>query len=231
MNEISEFLSKYGRETIEAVVAIFTGYLLYENRRQKNSNEGFPNLVKAQEEVISRLSRDLASIMDKENLSTAEERSLRIEIANLKKQIEMYVEEINHKYNNIDLFRDFCEHIPTPMWMKKTNLDGGHATMLFINQAYEIQWKISKVSYEGKTDMDVWPEKIANAFAKIDEEVSRKAITIVTKEQVPLIPFNKISKDNPLRNWIIWKFPIISEDEVVGVGGVAIRCENDNPSS
>lgn len=224
MNEISNFVNNYGRETLEAAVAMFTAYLLYANRKRKIESGGFPTLIKSQEDVIARISSELAK-------SKEEGQSSKNEVKELQYEIDRMAIEIGKLYNTIDAFTDFCEYIPTPTWMKYPNINDEYSTMCFINQAYEIEWGISKSSYEGKSDIDIWPETVAKEFSRHDKEVTKYATTIITQEKVPRIPFKPVSETNQVRSWIIWKFPVIIEKKVFGVGGMAMRCTDENTNN
>ena len=108
----------------------------------------------------------------------------------------------------------FVENLPLPCWQKDIN-----GTMLWINNEYEQQWGIKSSMYEGRTDYDIWPNHIASRFRQHDQLVVAQRRVLLTIEMVP----DKINDtEAPIREWKIWKFPIINETgDVVGVGGVA----------
>lgn len=203
----------------EGIGAAFAAYLVFKNKQNKTIASGYPSLIKSYEDAVSRISTE---IMDLRELLKEKD----IYLVKLEKAVSSLKLEINSKYDTIDGFRDFCEYIPTPTWVKKPNY-GGYSEMFFINQAYETQWKISKTSYNGKLDDVIWPDTIAKKFAKHDKDVTMKGISIIAYEDVPKIPFEEISKTNITNKWIIWKFPIIVDSKIFGVGGMAIKVSEE----
>lgn len=111
----------------------------------------------------------------------------------------------------------YFDYMPGPAWMKNSKSE-----MIYINRKYSDQWNVSSLKYKGKTDHEIWPKQVADEFVKSDREVLIKGTSIVTFESVPKNALVPVGKNNPLVTWKIWKFPVVLNGEVAGVGGIAI---------
>lgn len=226
---IDDFINKYGREVLEVALGLFSGILLYKNRKHKIDISGYPGVIDAQNKVISSLIIELDKYKDRSGKQEEEITRLTRNEMLLVAKIENLEKELTKEYYCIDAFKDFAEHIPTPVWMKyPNNTIGKYSTMCFINQRYETEWGISKVSYEEKEDNLIWPKEIADKFAEHDYQVTTKCANIITYEDVPTYPFRKIDELNKVNSWVIWKFPVIVKKEIAGVGGMAIRIKQND---
>ncbi len=99
---------------------------------------------------------------------------LRKDVDDLKKEFEEYRKRSFARENeNTSMIRELkvklnlleSAHLdlPVPQWLKDTS-----GKMLSVNTAYCEIFGISAENYVGKSDYDVWPKEIADAFMKND---------------------------------------------------------------
>lgn len=143
---------------------------------------------------------------------------LELDNVDLKAKIAELELKVSEQFDHIAILEAYYEHMPGPAWMKDSS-----SRMFFINRAYENEWGVSKLKYEGMTDHDIWPPDVADAFVRNDVEVIERRAGFVTDEQVPARALEPISEANPTAAWRIWKFPVVIKGEVVGIGGIAVR--------
>lgn len=207
----------HGRALLELVGVVVSGYLVYSARKNKSMTSQYQQLFELQEKTIARLEKQF------ENQCLSKEDLLE-QFKSLEQDMKLLEKIVNEDYNSQAACQDFIEYIPTPMWMKypKTEREG-FSKMCFINQAYEVQWGISKSSYHDRADDQVWPLETAIMFADHDFQVTNYKVSLITTESVPKYPFRDVSKDNPLEEWLIWKFPVLYNKNVIGVGGAGIK--------
>jgi PAS domain-containing protein len=108
---------------------------------------------------------------------------------------------------------------PFPEWVK---LDG---KMILLNKKYEDIFlrPRNKVAsdYILKTDLEIWPEDIANKFIANDQYVIQTGSIFYGVELIP-------DKDGVLKKWIILKYPFemgVNSPKKVAVAGIAIPAE------
>lgn len=87
------------------------------------------------------------------------------EISNLKNIIEKLNISLVKKENEFTLFSSIKYDYPFPFWIKDTK-----GIMIFINQAYEKAFGVSKERYVGQTDDQIWGKEKAEAYKRGDEE-------------------------------------------------------------
>lgn len=120
--------------------------------------------------------------------------------------------ELNHlvKLDSEEYMMAFVESMPIPCWIKDT-----YGVMRFLNNAYEKIYDVRKDNYIGKTDDQVWPPEIAEAFKKRDDEVYEGKVVKYTVEKVPnRAGFRQYDHLNVI------KFPLYKGPEVVGIAGL-----------
>lgn len=116
---------------------------------------------------------------------------------------------------------DFIDNTPTPMWFKDRQF-----VMRFINPAYTSVFGVLPSQYVGRTDYEVWPTAIADAFRKHDTEVVAGGVRI---EVVESVPERAGDPDAPTRLWRVIKYPHrdAMTGEIKGVGGEAHPVNED----
>lgn len=125
---------------------------------------------------------------------------------------------IGQQFDKVKTLNAFPQYMPGPAWMKDVN-----SRMLLLNDAYTSEWSISRWRYVGKLDKDVWPEMIAEQFVENDQEVIKCECPIRTYEQVPKYALKPISAKNPLKWWVIWKWPVVKDNKIFGLAGAAFE--------
>lgn len=84
----------------------------------------------------------------------------------------------------------------------------------FINSRYEELFKVQNEEIQGKTDFDVFPKEIAEAFRENDRRVLNEGKPWPVEEQVP--------QEGGMRTYLSVKFPIYDESEsVTGLCGIS----------
>lgn len=91
--------------------------------------------------------------------------SLEKEIGNLKGIIEKLNISLVKKDNEFLLFSSVKYDIPFPFWIKDSN-----GKMIFINNAYERAFGVTKAEYVGKTDEEMYGKEKADLWKKGDIE-------------------------------------------------------------
>jgi len=104
--------------------------------------------------------------------------------------------------------------LPIPMWMKDEL-----GTMISLNDDYEKSFLLplgkSREDYIGKTDVEFWGKEIGEIYSSNDQAVIQSKKPMVTVE--PINTVKGIDKVYAI------KYPyLISEQYVVGLGGIAI---------
>lgn len=113
-------------------------------------------------------------------------------------------------------FRSSHDSSPLPMWIKDAE-----GKVLACNKAYETIFLKPRgyalADYLGHYDRDVWPDHVADEFARNDREVLAKCVTLDTTENVT----NAEGKDLPVR---IIKYPrnITGIETPIGAAGIAV---------
>ncbi len=75
--------------------------------------------------------------------------------------------------------------LPVTMFLKKVvGRNGSPLLMVSINDTYERVWQVSRHDYEGHYDAEVWPEEVAEQFAKNDWDAIRQG-EVWTVERTP----------------------------------------------
>ena len=99
-------------------------------------------------------------------------------------------------------------HTPSVVFIKDR-----HGRFEFINRAYEILYGVRSEDVVGKTDYDIFPKEIADAFRANDRTVMQTKQALEAEEIVPL--------NGGYGTHHTVKFPILAAGDVTGVGGIA----------
>jgi hypothetical protein len=166
-------------------------------------------------EMISDLQIRLKSLEESNSL-------LRKELQIAGQKIQELEDIIEEQFDTISVLGSFCKYIPAPVWVKKV-LDDNTTRMFFINKFYEEAYGISSDYYVGKTDKEVWGDEIAAHFNIADSDVLRYKRGASFIENIPVDPFD-LSKGS--RQCVIWKFPILNNHNLIGIGGILIDIDN-----
>jgi len=108
------------------------------------------------------------------------------------------------------LMRNLVESCPIPMWIKDTNL-----VMRFINSAYCKIYDVERSDYIGHTDKEIWGDKIAHEFQRLDNAVLNGEKIEYNVERVP----NRAGFREYDHLHIV-KFPIYDGPKIIGIAGI-----------
>lgn len=191
--------------TLETIIAIcvcpvvvaLTGAVVYLWKEQVKAHK---ELAEQRELEIARLKKEHDHL--EENIHDLKDRIHAVEMENARLEAKFIVLQGSNQSS------------PLPMWMKDK-----YGKVLVCNHAYErifLQPLGKRLEdYINHTDKDVWPEHIAQAFARNDRQVMQTRAVLDTTEQIR----SGNGSDYPVR---IIKFPRISGGVVIGVDGIAI---------
>jgi len=107
-------------------------------------------------------------------------------------------------------FHAFMNNSPTVAFIKDE--EGRYA---YINPPFERFFNLRLEDVKGKTDLDLWPENIAEKLRENDFAVRTKGATVETIETVP-------TPDGSQRHWLTFKFLMGNSAGQSFIGGVAI---------
>ena len=104
--------------------------------------------------------------------------------------------------------------LPIPMWMKDEL-----GTMISLNDDYEKSFLLplgkSREDYIGKTDVEFWGKEIGEIYSSNDQ--------VVIQSKKPMVTVEPINTVKGIDKVYAIKYPyLISEQYVVGLGGIAI---------
>lgn len=123
------------------------------------------------------------------------------------------------KFDKLEMVKSFCSEIPSPAWFKVLD-EHNKLRVVYINRKFSEIWGISEEYYCGKTDQEVWGKEVGDQYLVADTKVMTHKRGIRFTEEVPNDPFDPNSTK---RTWLVWKFPIIDNDQVIGVGGISVN--------
>ena len=93
-------------------------------------------------------------------------------------------------------------------------LKGTDGRYLFVNRLYEKLFHVTDAAIQGKTDYDIFPREMAEAFCRNDEVVVQTKQPFEIEERVP--------HDDGIHTYISIKFPLQrSSGEIYAVCGIA----------
>ena len=137
------------------------------------------------------------------------------EIDKLKKALLEEKHESNILLSRLSTLESSHLSLPIPQWLKDTN-----GIMISVNDAYEKEFLLpfgkTKADYLGKTDFDVWPEEVAEAFVSNDRLVYHSKGFWVGVEPI------RHENEDLTRYWQIMKYVRRDNGIIVGIGGLAM---------
>jgi PAS domain-containing protein len=205
------------------LVAIISGFVAIWVANQQARGQTKRELTKAEIEDQAKFRQQLMEQYDRivHRLDVTEEKYKECEKEHreTREELRQVKALLSVKMDELSVMNTYIENMPGPAWLKDTE-----GNMIFINDAYEIQWGVMKFQYEGRNDKEVWPKTIADEFYENDQQVINGRKTIRTVELVPKYALKPIDlKTNPAEEWHIWKWPVLDNGGVIGVAGVAFR--------
>ena len=152
---------------------------------------------------------------DNERLRDENENYRKVE-KDLYKKLSSLEKQIQNLQTKLLLMESAHQHLPIPSWLKDT--DG---KMLSVNKAYETNFLIpngfTKFDYMGKTDVEIWGEKIASEYKETDENALKCDQKYWFGHQ-PII----VGKSDETTKWKVLKYVRYVNDVAIGIGGIAI---------
>jgi len=144
------------------------------------------------------------------------------------KELEHLQNQINTLTARMESLESFIRFHPYPSWYKRIDPSRPQRLIMeYLNDAYEETIlrpnNITRQRYLRFTDYDVWPPDIANTYWGHDQRI------IITKKSMD---YNEEMIINGGKQSIrVVKFPVFTNEEVVGVGGMLIPQMQANPYS
>jgi PAS domain S-box-containing protein len=109
-----------------------------------------------------------------------------------------------------EYFRAFMDNSPAVAWMKDEQ-----GRLVYLSGTYEKRFGWRLEDCRGKTDFDLWPQEIAEAFRKNDQEVLRTGQVMELVEETSTL-------DGGRCYWWDFKFPFADASGRKYVGGIGV---------
>lgn len=107
-------------------------------------------------------------------------------------------------------FQAFMNHSPTHAWI--TDSEG---KIIYVNENYRRSLQLPLQELIGKSIFDIYPSQFAQKFLKNIQ-------TVTCSHQVLEVVESISSADGTIRDFLVYKFPILSEGEQCLIGGIAV---------
>ncbi|NOG46483.1 MAG: PAS domain-containing protein [Calditrichaeota bacterium] len=121
-------------------------------------------------------------------------------------KMELKEEELKKSQN---LLNSFLDHTSAVIYIK--DIKGRY---LMVNKVYEDLFKTSFSELKGKTDFDIFPKEIAEAFIENDKKIINAREELTLEEKAP--------HEDGLHTYLSVKFPILDGNgNVFAVGGIS----------
>lgn len=192
---------------VTLAISLSTAYVALQGKREEVGGGIYQSTLermRAQDETISNLQAQITKA--------------NIRIIDLEAQVRA---EVNHG----EILQSYLDSVPTPAWIKRLN-DDGLFEMYMINKKYSEYYGIAKNRYEGKTDYQVWPREIADAWHANDMRVYYTGGYLRSQEDIPVSGAGTESSET--KEATVLKFTISLPLGEQGVGGMIIE-NNDRP--
>lgn len=199
LNSILE-VSKY---LLPALLAVLGTTLTYRAKSKKDQSDASlayrQQLIDQYNQLVLRVDN-----LERDNQQKA------LTILEQKNKLYRLENKLEEEFNYIAVIQGYYSHIPRPAWLKAP--DG---VMYYINDAFEDEFGVSKLAYEGQIDSNIWSDSVAKQFAEDDDKVlaSKKGIEVV--QYIPTCPGSSLF--NPYK---VLLFPVMYKTQLIGVGGI-----------
>ena len=126
--------------------------------------------------------------------------------------------ELSDKYSPDEALKTYIDNMPFPAWVKVVNGSGSAAefTMWHLNREYEDVFNIRKESYIGKTDFEVWPQRLALGFYENDLSILNTEISACNREEIKYTPIGPIMESTEFVQVCKWRTKIMGKRAVAG---------------
>lgn len=138
----------------------------------------------------------------------------------LREEVSILTALMNDLKNKLMMLEASHASLPIPQWIK--GLDG---RMITLNTPYETVFLkpnlLTRKDYINQTDFVAWPHDIAKSYVANDQIVIQTGKKIITTEKVKL--------GEEISYWNVLKYPIIQNNRVIAVGGIAFKQDLTKP--
>lgn len=163
--------------------------------------------LKLRRSAEKRLAQSNVPIADTNMLPTVHE--LQVLQIELEMQNEALLKALQQLQQKEEVLRAITDNVSTVMFMK--DLVGRY---LYVNRQYEKLFNVSNSGIQGKTDHDIFPRDMADAFVKNDQLVLQSGQPFEVEEQV--------LQNNGIRTYLSVKIPVRdATGEIYAICGVA----------
>jgi len=195
----------YITSILAAVVAAYTGWIAA--RRKKKEGLAF---------TLEHVNKRLITLEGEVTKLTEEKRVLVEENRKLLDKIYLLERRVSEDFNHLSVISGYYMHLPKPAWLKDSE-----GQYIYVNNEYSSRFGVSTLSAEGHTDTSIWGEAYGGIAEANDAKVMQHGVGIKFEEDFPSAPG---SEDT--RNITVVRFPVVHNNAVLGVGGIAIKVED-----
>lgn len=170
---------------IAAIATILSAYMLY-----------ISSDIEAELELNKILFEQVNELREKDRVLTAKVTSLEIALSKKNRTAG-------------EAIKEYIDSMPFPAWIKTVAFsNGGEAvfTIWYINEEYERTFGVKLRRYEGLTDFEVWPPKVAEEFYKNDLAILESYGATCVEEMFPKKALDPVSEENPLVLGLVCKW-------------------------
>lgn len=203
---------------ISLISVVSSGYLLHRTNISKDKIKETSTLFESESQFRGVLLKEVDELMNRC-------KNLELVIVQLRAELGMYEKRsrdleniVASQFNRVQILELYCEMIPGPVWFKKMDLNN-ELRMYFVNSKFTEVWGVTCEYYLDKTDMEVWGEEVGRKFHEADILVLKYKRGHRIIEKIPNDPFDPTS---PVKEWVVWKFPVMDASKIIGIGGIAI---------
>lgn len=194
---------------VTAVVSVSGAYFVFAVN-DKKANISFEEVGATNFQKLYDLQNaQILNLSIKVDKLTAQNEALRNEISNMK------LEQFKSNHNRI-LFSNSIDSFPFPYWVKSR--DG---RMIKLNDAFEKAFlkpkDLTRMDYIDHFDVNIWSAEEAADFKKTDMRVT------ITKKKLTYI--KDINMNGKVDRYLVTKFPIFFNGEVIGTAAFALPFE------
>lgn len=107
-------------------------------------------------------------------------------------------------------FRLFMDNSPTIAWMKDAQ-----GRYVYLSKTHERRFGVQLAEWRGKTDFDIWPQRVADVFQRNDQQVLVTGDVLEVVEETP-------NSDGTRCAWWAFKFPFQDASGMQYVGGIGV---------
>lgn len=196
---------------VAGLIGLFAGIYATKIKAKKDSSEAD---IQFRKQLIDQYNHIVLRV---ENLEAELQQKSEI-ILQQKNKLYRLENKLSEEFNHISVMQAYFAHMPRPAWLKAP--DG---IMYYINDAFQEQFGISKIQYEGQTDSNIWGIDIARTLREKDKLVLSNKKGLVTDIYLPSSPGSIL-----FDHYEVALFPVMHKGQLIGVGGCVCRKLTNN---